>query len=361
MELSIIKRESEIIVALFDDDMRLVKPVWEFLKYQRLRGMAHNTIKAYGRDLKIFWDYLKHSGYAYDEMSIQRLGGFVEFLRQPQGRHSPALFQDSSRQPQTINHILGTVHSFYQYCEIMNQVEPPIFMKDIARPQSMFKSFLYHTRRDNQTKQSIFKVKESGKAVRLVQPSEIDAVSAHLGTSRDRLILKTLQFTGARITEVLELRITDIPYPDPASPISSLQDIKSKGGRRTLYLPTSLLEEIDRYILEERALIDTAHDYIFVSLKKEYYGKPLSYRAAYEVFHTAMKKAGVSFHFHALRHTFISALVESGMDISVVRIIAGHRQITTTQQYTHISNRYLFESLSKYWSSCSGTGGAHGE
>ncbi len=55
MELSIIKRESEIIVALFDDDMRLVKPVWEFLKYQRLRGMAHNTIKAYGRDLKIFW------------------------------------------------------------------------------------------------------------------------------------------------------------------------------------------------------------------------------------------------------------------------------------------------------------------
>lgn len=286
MELSIIKRESEIIVALFDDDMRLVKPVWEFLQYQRLRGMAHNTRKAYGRDLKIFWDYLRHSGYAYDEMSIQRLGGFVEFLRQPQGKHSPALFQDSSRQPQTINHILGTVHSFYQYCEIMNQAENP---------------------------------------------------------------------------EVLELRIADIPYPDAASPISSLQDIKSKGGRRTLFLPTSLLEEIDRYILEERALIDTTHDYIFVSLKKEHYGKPLSYCAIYEVFHTAMKKAGISFHFHALRHTFISALVESGMDISVVRIIAGHRQITTTQQYTHISNRYLFESLNKYWSRCHSTGGVHGE
>jgi site-specific recombinase XerD len=121
------------------------------------------------------------------------------------------------------------------------------------------------------------------------------------------------------------------------------------------------VEEIDRYILTERTLIETIHDYIFVSLKSEHWGKPLSYRAVYEVFHTAMKKAGVSFHFHALRHTFISALVESGMDISVVRIIAGHRQITTTQQYTHISNRYLFESLNRYWSRCSSTGGVQGE
>ena len=361
MELSIIKGESKIIVALFDDDMRLIKPVWEFLEYQRLRGMAHNTIKAYGRDLKIFWDYLHSSGYEYDEMSIQRMGGFVEFLRHPQNHNHLTLFERSSRQPQTINHILGTVHSFYQYCSVMREIDNPIFMKDIVRPQSMFRSFLYHTRRDNQTKQSVFKVKESGKAVRLVQPSEIDAVSAHLHASRDRLILKILQLTGARISEVLELRVADIPYPDSASPISSLQDIKSKGSRRNLFLPTFLLEEIDRYILGERALIQTTHDYIFVSLKKEHYGKPLSYRAIYEVFHTAMVKAGVSFHFHALRHTFISALVESGMDISVVRIIAGHRKIATTQRYTHISNQYLFASLNKYWNHCSNAAGAHNE
>jgi integrase len=143
-------------------------------------------------------------------MSIQRLGDFVEFLRQPQGKHNPALFGDSSRQPQNINHILGTVHSFYQYCEIMNQLKTLFFMKDITRPQSMFKSFLYHTRRDNQTKQSVFKVKESGKALSLVHATEINAVSAHLHTSRDRLILKILQLTGARIAEVLELRIADI-------------------------------------------------------------------------------------------------------------------------------------------------------
>jgi integrase len=210
----------------------------------------------------------------------------------------------------------------------------------------MFKSFLYHTRRDNQTKQSIFKVKESSKAVRLVQPSEIDAVSAHLDTSRDRLILKTLQLTGARIAEVLELRIADIPYPDSALPISSLQDIKSKGGLRTQYLPTSLLEKsTDIFWRKEPNRYHTRFN--FVSLRKSIMGNPLSYRAINEVFRTAMKKAGVSFHFHALRHTLISALVESGMDISVVRIIAGHRQITTHSIHSYFQPK-SFESLNKY-------------
>jgi len=50
-----------------------------------------------------------------------------------------------------------------------------------------------------------------------------------------------------------------------------------------------------------------------------------------------------------LRHTFITRLVESGMDISVVSIIAGHRHITTTQEYLHISRDYLEDSLGRYW------------
>lgn len=358
MELSIIKNQEVDIIVLLDDSMRIVKPVQDFLRYQRLKGRADNTIKANGRDLKIYWDFLNHNLYSYDEITIAKMSKFLEYLRSSDCPDGLALFKSSSRTPQTINRILGTIHSFYRYCGMMKEIENPILMKDINRPFNMFKSFLHHARHDNQTKQSIFKVKQSTHAVHLVRDTEVEAFSKELSATRDRLILKILYLTGARIGEVLDLQIEDIPYPDSTMQMGVLTDIKSKGKRRNLYLPMFLLEEIDRFVIEERSLIEAEHGYIFVSLKKNHYGKPLTYRAAYEVFNTVKKRTGIFFNFHDLRHTFISRLVESGMDFSVVKIIAGHEQITTTQQYTHISNQYLRESLNKYWKSSSLSGGA---
>jgi len=119
----------------------------------------------------------------------------------------------------------------------------------------------------------------------------------------------------------------------------------------------TLLEEIDDFIMEERNNIDTEHSYIFVSQQKQNLGKPLTYRAIYEVFNIVKKKTGIELNFHDLRHTCATALVQSGMDISVVKIILGHEHITTTQQYTHISNQYLEDNLSRYWNKSSLIGG----
>lgn len=111
----------------------------------------------------------------------------------------------------------------------------------------------------------------------------------------------------------------------------------------------TLLEEIDNFTMEERNNIDTEHGYIFVSQQKQNLGNPLTYRTIYEVFNTVKKKTGIELNFHYLRHTCATALVQSGMDISVVKIILGHEHITTTKQYTHISNQYLEDNLSRYW------------
>ena len=58
----------------------------------------------------------------------------------------------------------------------------------------------------------------------------------------------------------------------------------------------------------------------------------------------------MNFNFHDLRHTFCSNLIESGMDISIVKIIMGHEHISTTQKYTHLSHSYLEDRLSRSWS-----------
>ena len=109
--------------------------------------------------------------------------------------------------------------------------------------------------------------------------------------------------------------------------------------------------------IEERNNIYTEHSYIFVSQQKQNLGKPLTYRGAYEVFNTVKRKTGIRLNFHDLRHTYATSLIESGFDSSVVQIILGHEHLTTTQKYTHISNQYLEDSLSRYWNKSSLIGG----
>ena len=54
---------------------------------------------------------------------------------------------------------------------------------------------------------------------------------------------------------------------------------------------------------------------------------------------------------------FSSNLVQSGMDVSVVRMIMGHEHLSTTQKYTHLSNPYIEDSLSRYWNQSTLIGG----
>lgn len=358
MELHKTKYKNKDIFILLDDNMKLVKPVYNYLKYLRQKNKAFNTLKANCNDLKLYWEFLNKEHYQYDEVTPNTIGEFIEYLREPNDTDNVvSIYSESKRTGKTINRILSTIYNFYKYCANSMQIENPIFMEEVNRPFDMFKNLLYHTRSNNKTKQSIFKVKESKTTFKLVSDSDAEIFLNNLNTWRDKLIFKIMYFTGARIGEVLDLQIEDIPYPNTSKQIGMLENIKSKGKRRNLYIPMTLLEEIDNFIMEERNNIDTEHSYIFVSQQKRNLGKPLTYRAIYEVFNTAKKKTGIDLNFHDLRHTCATALVQSGMDISVVKIILGHEHITTTQQYTHISNQYLEDNLSRYWNKSSLIGG----
>ena len=221
----------------------------------------------------------------------------------------------------------------------------------------MFKGILEHTRSDNKTKQSLFKLKESRHIVHLVTDSEMELVLGQLTKRRDILLYKMLYLTGARIQEILDLEIETVPVPDMSKSICVFQQIRSKGKYRDLYVPMSLVTELDEFIMTERSRIETEHSYIFVSEQKKQPGKQLTYAAAYDKLKKVQARVGVQFNFHDLRHTFCSNLIESGMDVSVTQIIMGHEHISTTQKYTHLSDPYIEDSLSRYWSRSTLIGG----
>lgn len=66
MELHVIEREGRKTVVLLDNEMRIVKPVYDYLKFQRQKDKALNTLKASGSDLRTYWEFLNDNGYEYD-------------------------------------------------------------------------------------------------------------------------------------------------------------------------------------------------------------------------------------------------------------------------------------------------------
>jgi len=326
------------------------------LDYQALRERAENTLRAYARDLKIYFEFLEQQDLQYGQIDVTIIRDYVEYLRSPDAA-AIFLYAESKRTPATINRMIGTVHGFYNYHAVMNGMNNPIITKDISSPNSAFRGMLYHTRKSNYTKQSIFKIKESDYRVHLFTDAEIQAMHLALPTARDKLLFKFLIQSGARISEALALEIEDIPVPDFSNEISVINRVKSKGCYRDIYTPTKLLAELDDYIMEHRSAVKVAHSHIFTTQHPHQKDKPISYRGIYEVFKRAGKKVGIDFKFHDTRHTFITRLVESGMDFSVVRILAGHKHISTTQKYVTLSSDYIADALAKYWASSAMTGG----
>lgn len=360
MELSVIKQGDRGVVVLLDDEMKIVKPVYAYLKQQARLDRSFNTIIANGRDLKLYWEFLNYMGYEYTEVTPITIGEFIEFLRSSEEYMDDKiiiLYGTSKRTGKTINRILSTVYCFYKFCCLVTEIKNPIIMEEINRQQNMFKSFLHHARNNNKIGKSIFKIKQSEAVITIIPDAHIELLMNHLQSNRDKLILKILYLTGARIGEILDLKIENIPYPNSDETFGILKNIKSKGKYRNLFIPMNLIEEIDSFIINERALIDTEHSYLFVALQKQNLGHPLTYRSIYDVFDRAKTKAGLKFNFHDIRHTFVTHLAEMGMDVSIISIIAGHKHIQTTEKYTHLSDRYIGESLSRYWKSNAFFGG----
>ena len=213
MELHVTKRKGREIVVLLDNDMRIVKPVYDYLKYQDQRDRAINTLIAYGNDLKAFWEFLSDYGYAYDEVSPKMIGEYKEYLMS-EDDNIIAINKEGARTAKTINRMLSTLHGFYQYKADMQEIDNPLLMHEVNRPFNAFKGILEHARSDNKTKQSIFKVKESNYKINLVSDDEMELFLSRLDKRRDILLYKMLYLTGARIQEVLDLEIESVPVPD---------------------------------------------------------------------------------------------------------------------------------------------------
>ena len=145
---------------------------------------------------------------------------------------------------------------------------------------------------------------------------------------KHKTIISIAFSTGMRVSEVINLRISDI---DSKRMVINIKN--GKGGKdRTVPLSPNILILLRKYWMEYKP-----KEYLFNGQSSLKYSTTSCNKIV-------KKYIGNDYHFHLLRHSCFTFLLESGIDIRIIQKIAGHISIKTTEIYTHVSNR-VFKTI----------------
>jgi integrase/recombinase XerD len=153
---------------------------------------------------------------------------------------------------------------------------------------------------------------------------------------RDRALLEFAYATGARVSEVVGLKLQDILYED------GIVRLLGKGAKERLVpVGRRALGAVALYAREIRPTLDRGQGKGTLFLNAR--GTPLSRVGAWGIIKQATRRAGLTKRVtpHTLRHTFATHLLEGGADLRAVQEMLGHADLATTQIYTHVDREYL--------------------
>ena len=161
---------------------------------------------------------------------------------------------------------------------------------------------------------------------------------------RNRAILETLYGCGLRVSELVNLKISEIHKED------EYLIITGKGNKQRLVPINGMaLKHIDIYMKNVRTHITIKkdkEDFLFLNRR----GSPLSRVMIFYIIKDLAEKAGIkkTISPHTFRHSFATHLLENGADLRAVQDMLGHESITTTEIYTHISRTMLKDVIEKH-------------
>ncbi len=160
---------------------------------------------------------------------------------------------------------------------------------------------------------------------------------------RDRAILELLYATGMRVSELCQLDLCDVD--DQAALV------RGKGGKeRKVPVGEAALKALDRYLIEKRTAARRAKEPLFVTVR----GKRITRQQVWKRVKRYGEKAGINKGLspHTLRHTFATHLLDRGADLRVIQELLGHADIGTTDRYTHLSQKQLFDAFDRFHPRC---------
>ena len=293
---------------------RLEDALAGFMAHLQAAQKAQGTVAAYGRDLRqlaAVW------ASKWPEVPLHEIttGQLEECLLD--ARISGT--SDAPKAESTLHRIKAVLRAFFSWANESGQCP-----HNPARP--------IRTHRLSQRPPQFLTVAEKRTLLKEVR-ARSDAQSL-----RDRLIVELLLGTGIRIGELARLDIEDVDL------LSKHLRIRAKGNvHQVRFLKTDLRVLLKRYIDHRRRLVSDEIQALFLSSR----GTRLSIRQVATRIEFWLGKAGIEKHLtpHSLRHTFATHLYAVSKDLLVVQKALGHRDISTTQIYTHLVDDQLESAI----------------
>ncbi|EAV46758.1 site-specific tyrosine recombinase XerD [Methylophilaceae bacterium] len=267
-------------------------------------GLSKNTLNSYRFDLIIFDSWLgeqkKIAMMDVSELEIQ------EFLA----------FKFPSSKSRSISRLLATLRRFFRYQlrEKKIQKDPTLKIQTPKIPKSLPKSL------------------SEEEVESLLDAPNLDSSSG----LRDRSMLELLYACGLRVTELVDIQLTEVILSD------GVIRVTGKGSKtRLVPMGEEAVDWIKKYIAEARddILRKKTSKFLFVTNR----GGAMTRQAFWYVIKKYAVIANINKPMspHILRHAFATHLINHGADLRVVQMLLGHTDISTTQIYTHVARERL--------------------
>lgn len=282
-------------------------------KYKRYllleRGLSKNTIESYMRDLNKLLVFIE------DKQLLLRLiktSDLEEFL---------AGLYDSSLTPRSISRVISTLKSFFHFL-LLDQYREDNPTDLLESPKSNIKLPV------------VLAIEEIDQILSVIDVSTLEG-------TRNYAIIETLYSCGLRVSELTNLRFSDLYFDEGFIRVSG------KGNKQRLVPISEIATQKISNWLDYRKQINIKkgnEDIVFISSRR---GKALSRITVFHFIKQYAEEAGIKKEVspHVFRHSFATHLLERGANIRVIQEMLGHEKITTTEIYTQIDRTFLRQEI----------------
>lgn len=272
------------------------------------KGLSKNSIEAYTDDLLKLINYLDNENLKLQQVTLDDLQQFVSQL------------YDLGINARSVARILSGIRSFFNYLILDGYLQ-------------------------NDPSELLEMPKIGLKLPTVLSLQEIEQIKNRVDVStkeghRNRAIIEVLYSCGLRISELINLKFSDMFLDD------GFIRVEGKGSKQRL-VPISeiAIKEIGNYLLD-RKLYDIkkgSENVVFLSKR----GTPISRIMVFHFIKQYAQEAGIQKNIspHTFRHSFATHLLEGGANIRAIQQMLGHEKITTTEIYTHMDREYLRQEI----------------
>jgi integrase/recombinase XerD len=287
----------------------------EYLSYLKLeKSLSENSIEAYKRDIKTLLSYLelKKLNISPAQVELTHLRQFIGWVN------------DLGMSARTQARVISGIKSFFKFLLIDEKIN--------SDPTALLEA-----PKIGRKLPEILSVKEIDD---LIDAIDLSKPEGH----RNKAIIETLYSCGLRVSELINLRLTDLFFDQ------GFIKVIGKGNKERL-VPVSdkAIKEIEIYVSQYRNHIQIdrqSENILFLNRR----GKKLTRVMIFTIIKTLAKTIGLKKNIspHTFRHSFASHLIDGGADLRAIQEMLGHESIITTEIYTHLDTDYLRDTIIQF-------------